>query len=492
MPRPIQITPVLVLTVALASCGMNAVPTSPTPELQQERTGGPALSSLAVSSGALKYVKSYSFGTGYTRFRDVTRQSDGRILVVGEGYDAATTSSKAGYFAFVARFTAAGYLDTTFAKTGWRRLNVPVRKKSCYGVLSHVCTSTQATRDGNSPYEFRVGGVALQGDRVLVSGSVRRENTTTMNGIPITGTEYEDAHQQVIESFKLSDGSTDWAFGAQNTGYAMTVMQDDHTQSHINDLAATGTRVFGAGYVNTSPIRGIASVYTAGGVLDKSFSGDGAYGLNVPNANGGVSLGGVTMMNARPLMVGWAKQNGRMRALVARFTEDGLPDPTFGGGDGLKGLEFGAGDSAAYAARYNAASDRIALAGRSVNSSAKWSFAVARLRPDGTPDSAFSGDGLVTTDFGTGDDNATSVLMNDSGQVYAGGYSTRPDGTRDFAIAKYAASGALDTTFGAGGKTTLDLGWKDDLIRSMAFQYDGTLIVVGESGPKGIIGFVTP
>ncbi|MFC4453614.1 hypothetical protein [Deinococcus sonorensis] len=325
---------------------------------------------------------------------------------------------------------------------------------------------------------------------MLVSGSVRKEFKGYSAGIQV-GMHY-DTHQQVVESFRLADGSTDWAFGGQHTGYAMTVMQDDTTQSHINDLAATGTRVFGAGYVNASPLRGITSVYTAGGVLDKSFSGDGAYGFSIPNASGGTSLGSVTMMNARPLMVGWARQDGRMRVLLARFTEDGLLDPTFGGGDGLKGLQFGVGDSAASAVRYNAVSTRVALAGRSADAAAKWSFAVARLRPDGSPDPAFSTDGLVTTSFSTGADNATSVLITDSGQVYAGGYTTRPDGTRDFALAKYTAAGTLDATFGAGGKTTIDMMSRDDLIRAMAFQTDGTLIVAGDSGTRGILGFVFP
>jgi hypothetical protein len=81
----------------------------------------------------------------------------------------ATSTSKAGYFEFVARFTSAGMLDSTFAKSGWRKLNIPIETEDCYANV--ICTYGVKVRSGNSPYEVPIGGVTVQGDRVLGGGT---------------------------------------------------------------------------------------------------------------------------------------------------------------------------------------------------------------------------------------------------------------------------------------------------------------------------------
>ncbi|HEX7846783.1 MAG TPA: delta-60 repeat domain-containing protein, partial [Chitinophagaceae bacterium] len=90
------------------------------------------------------------------------------------------------------------------------------------------------------------------------------------------------------------------------------------------------------------------------------------------------------------------------------------------------------------------------------NSSQRF-FNVARYNPDGTLDAGFGTGGLVRTDFGTEqfptDGHATDVEILDDGSILVVGHVTgNPDNTRKIALALYQPNGALQTSFGSGGK----------------------------------------
>jgi uncharacterized delta-60 repeat protein len=78
---------------------------------------------------------------------------------------------------------------------------------------------------------------------------------------------------------------------------------------------------------------------------------------------------------------------------------------------------------------------RIVVCGRSFNA-ADTDFALARYRPSGKLDNAFSGDGKLTTSFGPGDDFAKSVKVDHDGRIVAGGRSFNGSDD-DFAVARY-------------------------------------------------------
>jgi hypothetical protein len=60
---------------------------------------------------------------------------------------------------------------------------------------------------------------------------------------------------------------------------------------------------------------------------------------------------------------------------------------------------------------------------------------LARLNPNGTLDSSFSGDGKTTIDFGGKDDYAFALARQSNGRYVLGGYTF--NGTqRDFALAR--------------------------------------------------------
>jgi uncharacterized delta-60 repeat protein len=112
----------------------------------------------------------------------------------------------------------------------------------------------------------------------------------------------------------------------------------------------------------------------------------------------------------------------------------GAPDQTFGGGDGRVLTDF-AGRADAAAAVAVQADGKLVVAGTSGGD-----LAVARYRPDGSPDPTFSGDGRVVTDFG-GAVQATSVALQPDGKILVAGTA---------GVVRYNAGGSLDTSFGGG------------------------------------------
>jgi uncharacterized delta-60 repeat protein len=106
-----------------------------------------------------------------------------------------------------------------------------------------------------------------------------------------------------------------------------------------------------------------------------------------------------------------------------------------------------------------------------------------RYLPDGTSDLAFDGDGIVTTDiFGKGD-QANAVAVQPDGKIVVAGFATHATGIdSDFALARYNPDGTLDTSFDGDGIVTTDLGTQSDDARALVIQPDGRIVVAGTAG----------
>jgi uncharacterized delta-60 repeat protein len=104
------------------------------------------------------------------------------------------------------------------------------------------------------------------------------------------------------------------------------------------------------------------------------------------------------------------------------------------------------------------------------------SFALARYKPDGSLDPAFGSNGTVLTSFGAPLAAAADVVIQPDGKIVAVGVSGN-----DFAVARYKANGTLDSTFGTDGLVTTDFG-SFDQANGVALQPDGKIVVVGIVG----------
>lgn len=115
-------------------------------------------------------------------------------------------------------------------------------------------------------------------------------------------------------------------------------------------------------------------------------------------------------------------------------------------------------------------------------------FAIARLNPDGLPDTTFNGDGRLLVPFNllgplAGEDVATSVALQNDGKILVGGYAQASlDGDYDFAVARINFDGTPDLSFGNGGTTTIGFqagGNFDDRATGIDVAPDGKIVVAG-------------
>jgi uncharacterized delta-60 repeat protein len=93
------------------------------------------------------------------------------------------------------------------------------------------------------------------------------------------------------------------------------------------------------------------------------------------------------------------------------------------------------------------ADGKVVVVGQSSNADFVGKFAVARYNPNGTLDTTFGSGGIITTEFGPGGSDASSVALQSDGKIVVAGGANG-----DFALARYNSNGTLDAGFGAGGK----------------------------------------
>jgi uncharacterized delta-60 repeat protein len=216
------------------------------------------------------------------------------------------------------------------------------------------------------------------------------------------------------------------------------------------------------------------------GDLDTSFSGDGKKTIDF----GGVDTANVVLVqpNGRIVVAGGTVKvsTAPSRFCVARLRSNGVLDTAFGSG-GKRVISFGGhglGESVLGAALQP--DGKIVLAGGS-----DLRAAVARLNPNGSLDTTFSGDGKKTFNWAPGDFSRTqAVLVLPNGKLVVAGFSG-PEGG-DIQAARLKANGALDTAFGTGGKARVDFGGTEFGFAA-ARQADGRIVVAGGSTAGGAV-----
>ena len=119
------------------------------------------------------------------------------------------------------------------------------------------------------------------------------------------------------------------------------------------------------------------------------------------------------------------------------------------------------------------------LAAGVTNARGTYDFAVARYLPSGELDPSFADHGVAITDFGRSWDWAHALALQPDGRIVVAGVSDR-SGSRDFALARYTASGKLDPTFGNGGLVLTPVRpLTTDIIHGLAIQPDGNILAAG-------------
>jgi uncharacterized delta-60 repeat protein len=155
----------------------------------------------------------------------------------------------------------------------------------------------------------------------------------------------------------------------------------------------------------------------------------------------------------------------------ARVLFPGKGDPAFGS-SGYRG--FLVGRSTVLSAILVQPDGKLVVVGTTeATRQGPTSFLVARLAADGRLDPTFGAEGFIVTKIG-GHAGAAAAVLQDDGMIVVAG-----NAHDDFALARYDASGALDPTF-AGGVVTTDFGG-DEHVHTLLADAAGRLVAVGAS-----------
>jgi uncharacterized delta-60 repeat protein len=102
----------------------------------------------------------------------------------------------------------------------------------------------------------------------------------------------------------------------------------------------------------------------------------------------------------------------------------------------------------------------------------------------GSPDPTFGIGGVTTTDFAGNIDVVRGLALQPDGGLVVGGITTKVVSgitNQNFGLARYRPDGSLDQTFGVGGRVVTDFGSADE-IHGIALQSDGRIVAVGRTG----------
>jgi len=252
------------------------------------------------------------------------------------------------------------------------------------------------------------------------------------------------------------------------------------------------------------------------GSLDTSFSGDGKLFTLLANRTFQDQAGGLVQPDGKVVVAG----NFHDDFGVTRFNADGTPDTSFGqdgvrrvagttsglrslslqadgklilaghdlvrlNADGSTDTSFGVlgvahgFDEAYYVGVTLQADGKIVMSGRSDS----YDFQLARLNADGTVDSSFGKGGRATIEVG-GQDMGFSVAVQPDGKIVVAGQSEVGVIT-DICVLRVNADGSLDTGFSGDGKLAIDLGGAYENVQSVLLQPDGKIVLAGFSMNPG-------
>ena len=387
-----------------------------------------------------------TFGVGGVVITDVLAASDiatdglvlpdGRIMVCGIGVTSGTNSSF-----LLLRYLPSGVLDSNFGTSG-------------VVAIGFGGTSTGATC------------LARQSDGKLVVGG-----SFTSGGNRFTAIVRVD-----------SAGALDPSFGtggkvAQLVGPIGDV-DDLLIQPDGKVVIAGSFRVSG-----TTTYMGLRR-YDSNGVIDGGFgvSGTVTRGPGTDNHAYAIAL----QPDGKLVAVGITDLGGGLGAefLTFRFKPNGTPDSTFASfGRAITDVS-GLSDIARSVAIMPGG--RILVGGYTgLAGNTSQRFAVARFRSDGVLDTGFDGDGIALSSVvgATGYTFLEDMTLLTSGRILLGGQTTNLGTSDDFALARMDSTGAMDTTFGTAGISTLDpSGGGRDYIQHLAWQSDGRFIAIGQAG----------
>ncbi|MBL8184582.1 MAG: carboxypeptidase regulatory-like domain-containing protein [Blastocatellia bacterium] len=358
--------------------------------------------------------------------RSVLLQADGKLVVTG--------------FALVgnndfamARYNADGSLDTSFDGDG--------KVTTTFGTSRDEALASAMQPDG------KIIAVGLTSTSTDIDSALARYNT---NG--------------TLDTAFDTDGRVSVQAGNFEVAHGDSTIQSDGKIISVGTLLFSGNFDFVVARLNPN------------GMLDNTFDGDGrvrtAVGTGIDEARS-VSV----QPDGKIVVSGSTRVSSQDNFAVVRYNIDGTLDTSFDT-DGKVTTSVVIGNDQAFTSEIQS-DEKIVVAGRAANPGF-FHFTVVRYNPNGTLDTTFDADGIVTTSVGSGHSNIVDIAIQKDGKIIAAGSSSNGSND-DFTVVRYNANGSLDTTFDLDGIATTPVFSGSDLAASVALQSDGKIVLAGHA-----------
>lgn len=358
------------------------------------------------------------------RITSIVVQPDGKIIVAG-----LTMTITREWLIFLIRYNSNGSIDTTFGINGKITI-VPNLPSDVNFGLPDVVLALQAdgqiliaTNEYVPPPPQGKFGVRLL--RIDASGTVNFDNTIfnevyTFPGAMIIS---PTNNKILIAGYSSGSSSRDGFFLAR---YNFDGSLDTSFGSNINNPGGPGGPGIGGGGGNIDDTFGYVFV-------DFGLSGAG-------NVLTGAKVCDIIIDNDGKIILGGTIREGLdFRIGLVRFSSDGIIDTSFNNNGKVITSILGNFSSVGGIAKHI---DNKIVVGGMVILNNRQVFYIARFNNDGSFDTGFNEDGIITTLICPNDANCTEINIQSDNKIILSGYNDL-----NFVIIRYNSDGTVDTSF---------------------------------------------
>lgn len=231
---------------------------------------------------------------------------------------------------------------------------------------------------------------------------------------------------------------------------------------------------------------GSTTLYSQPAMLDPLFDGDGIVTTAI-----GTQFEGAHAILLQPdkkiILAGYSNSSLSTASFdydfaLCRYLTDGSLDSSFSS-DGIVTIDFfGSINDFSYSTILQP-DGKIIVCGRAfVNGNTNYGFAIARLNSDGSFDLSFSGDGKLIYDFNTGDDLSYKAALQSNGKIVVAGYALNfSNFKQQIALIRIDSTGVVDNTFGVSGEVFTEVGPFGDRGLDMIVLPNDKILVAGRT-----------
>jgi len=214
-------------------------------------------------------------------------------------------------------------------------------------------------------------------------------------------------------------------------------------------------------------------LFSQAGTLDSTFDDDGLVFTEVGTNAKGNDL--VIQNDGKIVLGGFSGPLGHEDYILTRYNEDGSLDTSFDN-DGIVITNISTDNDGDYAYAVALQPDgKILLGGNANMNPTGFEYCLLRFNNNGSLDTSFGGDGIVTTtDGGT----IKSLVIQQDGKILANGYTYVFPNTVISTI-RYNSDGSIDGSFGTNGIVYTDPTGHGGTATDIDVQSDGKIVICG-------------